>query len=283
LGDKRDLANQVHASTKKLAAKGSAEVAITMRLKVIDVPPRGTASSGPGLGLPKGGITPAVSASVSLDYRRHRVLAALPATDPGQPPVPFQYFSEAAVYQRRLGSTNGARPWLKFDFASHYDQRKDKAQSGFADNLFNPAWVVDLLNGALAGSIKLVGSEDLGGVKTSHYKVNFDWEKALKTQDNVRRRPLETALVVMGVPQRVVKGEVWLDADGVPRRIKANIRQVKDRKDIVELQLALEFSNVGVPFDIRLPKKKEISVVDNVGSLRQPVATAAPTAGTPAP
>ena len=39
-----------------------------------------------------------------------------------------------------------------------------------------------------------IGTEQVDGVATTHFKVNYDWEKALKDLPDDRRKTIETAL-----------------------------------------------------------------------------------------
>jgi len=77
----------------------------------------------------------------------------------------------------------------------------------------------------------------------------------------------------------VQRGEVWLDADGLPRRIKVAIRQTRDRRDVVELHYTLELFDIGRPLDLHLPKKKEISRVETFGDVLQATGAAGAAGG----
>jgi hypothetical protein len=271
IADKRDQAELLRAGATKLAAAKTAQVALTQRLVVIKAPEAGEAGS--TTARKAGYATPRTTATVDLDYARRLMVAKLPPNAQTAPGEPVQFFREGAFYLRRLNAPSGTRAWLKFDFGPLYEDRKAKKNEAFGASLFNPAWIVDLTRGALTGSVKRLGAERVGEKSATHFEANFDWEKALKALPQRRRETIETALEMMGVPKRVVKGAIWVGSDGVPLRVEANIRQQRDRHRVVEWQYRLDFSEVGRPLSIELPLTRDISVVNTVASLGVAIST----------
>lgn len=271
IADKRNQAEILRAASTELAEARTAEMALAQRLVIVKAPEAGQVGS---TSARKAGFaTPRVTTTVELDYPR-RITATRPPSDAVVEPV--QYFREGAFYLRRVNARPGSRAWLKFDFAPHFEDRKAKRHEAYGAGLFNPVWLVDLTRGALTGSVERVGTAEIRGVAVTHYRANFDWEKALKELSQESRETIETALEMMGVPSRVVKGAMWMSADGLPVRIDANIRQQRDRHRVVEWQFSLEFTAVGQPLSIELPLTRDISVVNTVASLGVAVATDVP-------
>jgi hypothetical protein len=223
--------------------------------------------------LQEGATTPEVTAALHLDYRERLVQASLPAAAPDQGPVPFQVFAGDTFYQRRVNQTGegttGGRQWVKLDFGKHYDDREHKEGQGFGAQGLNPAWLVDLVGGALMGSVEELGVEVIRDASTTHYKVNFSWDDAFDDASKEEREGFRTAAAMMGIPERVVRGEVWLDDEGLPRRIKANVRQQRRRNETLELHYTLELFDFGAATDIAIPGGDDVSEVDGMGGIAQ--------------
>jgi hypothetical protein len=201
---------------------------------------------------------------VVTNFAKRQALV-VPAGAPRGKSTAAQYFDDGIVYQRLPGATTSSHPWLQFDYARAYDRRKRDAGVGYGHALLNPLWVVDLLRGTLTGSIKRVGPAQIGETATTEYAANFAWDKALKNSGDEHIRTVQTALTLLGVPDKVVKGGVWLDAAGNVRQLKVVIREQRGRHNIVAWQYTIMFAAIGQEVSIALPKQTEVARVDSLG------------------
>lgn len=275
--DKKENAERIRNSVKRLAAQKTAAAQFAFSVSIVDVPSRGAAGAGI-LGLQQvrpGARTPELSALILIDYQRKLVQASLPAAAPGQEPVPYQVFAGDRLYQRRLSrggaEPTGGRQWVKLDFGEQYEDRKNKRGQGFGSQSLNPAWLVQLVGGALMGSVEEVGAETIRDVPTLRYKVNFSWDDAFDDADDEERKGFLAAATMMGIPEKVVKGEIWLDRDGMPRRIKANVRQQRNRNEELELHYLIELFDFGTGKTIVVPSRDAVSEVDDLGAIVQAI------------
>lgn len=272
--EKKENSDRIRGSIEKLAARKTASAQLSFSLTIIDTPRNAGGASIAGLRqVREGASTPEVSALITLDYPKRLVQASLPSGAPGQAPVPFQVFAGAIVFQRRLnqggqGSTGG-RQWVKLDFGQQYDDRENKKGQGFGSPSINPAWLVDLVGGALMGSVEEVGTEAVRGVQTTHYRVNFSWDDAFNDVGVAARHGFVAAATMMGIPEKVVKGEIWLDDEGLPRRIRVNVRQQRDRNEELEVHYSIELFDFGIATDIPIPAGDDVSEVDGLGGIIQ--------------
>lgn len=273
---KKADAELLRGAADRVAAQKTANAQFGFSFRIVDMPQSGGAAEINIAGLQQsqeGARSSELSAPLVLDYSRKAVQASLPAADADQPAIPFQIFAGDTIYQRRVnqsgeGTTSG-RDWVKLTFGDHYEDRDNKEAQGFGSQTLNPAWLVDLLRGSLMGSIERLGTETIRDTQTSRYRVNFSWDD---TFEDVSDRELEgwlTAQAMMGIPDKVVKGEVWLDDDGLPRRIKANVRQVRDRNEELEVRYTLELFDFGADIDLALPPDDQVSEVDGLGAIVQ--------------
>jgi hypothetical protein len=270
--EKKENAERIRDSIEKLAEQGTASARLTFSITVIDRP-RDAAGAPILQQAVEGMTTPEVAADLALDYRRRLAQTALPSVSPDEPAIAFQVFAGDVIYQRRLNQggegTTGGRQWVMLDFGDQYDDRQNKHAQGFGTQALNPAWLVDLVGGALMGSVEEVGAADVRGVPTTHYRVNFSWDDAFDDVDEDERDGFIAASTMIGIPEKVVKGEIWLDADGLPRRIRADVRQQRDRNEELELHYTLELFELGVATEIAIPGGDEVSEVTDLGGIMQ--------------
>ena len=155
--------------------------------------------------------------------------------------------------------------------------------SVFAAFAINPVTVLDLIAGPLTGSVELLGPEDIGGVATTHYRANFDFDKVMK---DTRRRAytedardgLETLLDLLVVKGSIHKGDVWLAPDGRPRRFTIRIRQEPVTEVVIEMIITLDLVEIGAPAPIEVPAPAQLV---KVGSVLQYINAGVPAPGTP--
>lgn len=197
----------------------------------------------------------------SLDVAGRR--AAPGVTMPGAAPAetPFLVFDGELLYLHSLSPEEGERPWARVDLGEVEDV--EDPLIGF--NVINPATWVELLGGALTGSIERVDEEKVDGERLVHYEANFDREKAFQDLlDDDEFERLTTLFELMGVQSIVIPGEVWLDERGLPRRLVYEVEQRVDRRNAFELTLSFDFFEWGRDASIERPAEDDIVEVDGV-------------------
>ena len=183
---------------------------------------------------------------------------------PGERPgsFPFMIFDGDLLHLRRLQAEQRERAWARLDLGKIDDDDIDQPLIGF--NIINPAIWVQLLGGALTGSIERVGTEEADGEQLVHYRANFDYEKAFEDLDDDEFQQLTVLFEVMGIRSVVTPGEVWLDESGLPRRIIYRVEQRVDRTNAFALTLAFVLSDYGTDATVEAPGPDETVEVDGV-------------------
>lgn len=227
-------------------------------------------------GIKEGFTSPAVVAPLDIEFRTRRVMATVPGATPDQAAVPVQVFSDTRVFQRQASDAapGGGREWTTLDLRTLYDDREGDIGGHAGSNLINPSYVVDLLAGALTGSIKEVGKVDVRGTPTTHYEFNLAPETAFEDAPDRRREAVEAGLLLMGAIDDVLPAEVWLDDEGLPRRIAVKIRQARDRRTVIRLNVELDLFDFGTPIDIPLPIRRTVASVSAINALGRSTAGA---------
>jgi hypothetical protein len=204
----------------------------------------------------------AFTTGVSLDLEQGRAAIALPRS----PTKPFAIFSNLVSYGRRWSAgPRDARPWVRVD-ASDLNEGDELDPTEDAPQFFafavNPVYLVDLIAGPLAGSVRDKGTEKVGGVMTTHYAANFDIDKVLKHTRRKEfpedtRKAFDDVLDVLAVSGRIHPGDVWLDADGRPRRFTLRLKEEPIRHFIIEHTITIELTSFGSGKALSVPSPKE--------------------------
>lgn len=218
--------------------------------------------------LKEGATTPEAVSALRVDFARRRVAATTAGTRE-QPPVAVQIFSDTRVFQRQpADAAASGRQWTTLDLDRLYDDRERDAANSAGSNLLNPAYLVDLLGGALTGSIEEAGTEDLRGDRVTRYRFNVSPETAFEDAPDDRREAVQSVLTLMGAHgEEVVPMEAWLDAEGRPRRVSLSLRQKRDRHTTFRMNVALDLFDFGASFDIQLPEREATASVASVSGL----------------
>jgi hypothetical protein len=246
--EKKQLADRIRSAPARMDAARTARGNIATSARIIK--PKLTAE-GYGRALQADG-----SAALNIDFARRTADAE-----------GVQMMSGPILYVHRQAATEG-RKWLKLDFSELYDDRESLQGSAFGTNAILPLFLVDLLHGALTGSVRQLGSDTIDGVATTHYRANFAFDKAFDSAPDSLREGVTAALAVMGTAyDSIAKGEVWLDAEGLPRRMLATVRASKGRNQVIELSFRLDLSDFGAATAVHLPKNGEIERVDSFSEL----------------
>jgi hypothetical protein len=155
----------------------------------------------------------------------------------------------------------GMKPWLKFDL------RKIAAQQGFdmpglqQINQSDPRQALLYLR-AVSGPVEDAGEEDVRGVSTSHYRMTVDLEKVAKLNPE-QRENVERVIEQTGV--RNVPTEVWVDDDGLVRRMKLSYDDTQvapgQRGDMA---MTMELYDFGVAVDVEPPPARQVVDIEKL-------------------
>jgi hypothetical protein len=109
----------------------------------------------------------------------------------------------------------------------------------------DPTTVLDHLRG-LGGDARAVGHERVGGVETTRYRAEFSIRQ-FEDRVPASRAQLDAAIGTLG--SDAVRVDVWVDGDGLPRRMEERIGSGKTR-----ITTRVSFSDYGGPAPVVLPR-----------------------------
>ena len=154
------------------------------------------------------------------------------------------------VYMKMPAQLGGTGGWARMDLTK---------MPGGASNQFaqDPSQYLEFLRGASEDGVEEVGSEEIDGVETTHYKATLAYDKILdQAPDQEAAEEVRAQLESLGGDIDSIPAEVWIDEEGLPRRMKMDM-SVDAQGQTAEILITMEFSDYGVEVDIQPPKDFE--------------------------
>ena len=176
-------------------------------------------------------------------------------------------------------SPRAARPWIGVTLNDHLqDNRLDPSAmpSSFAAYALRPSLLLDLLSGALTGSIHSRGRQTVDGVRLTRYDVRFDIDQALTNATRVHYSQrqiddIDKLLEVLGIDTGALdNGTVWLDSNGDPRRIVVQIRESPVPQSLLLVTADVRFAPTTTPVTVTVPDVNTVVTVPSLFQLLTP-------------
>jgi hypothetical protein len=267
LNTKTTEGRALHDAPQILARSESVGVSLTVASRLVR---QGSLTTVPG---PDAGFH--VDGVMDLESDRAVYTAA------GKPVAVFD--GRRAFALRPHARPSDARPWVQVSIDDDLqDEVLDPAalRPSLAALAFRPSFFVDSLAGALTGSIEKRGAEDVDGVPTVRYTARFDLNQALSQAKRRRysqreQDELARLLEVLGVKEdQLHDGTVWLDAQGVPRRLLLKLRESPTPQSLIVMTLDLRLEPRSTPASIEVPGVNTVTTVPSLFQYLQPLKTA---------
>ena len=276
LGDRQDRAERIRGARATAVQEETASGVLTLELSrdpdMAAAVPAGSDAAEMLAAVPMS-ATLAVHVDIDFAAQRARVVPA------NVPDAGGSVFDRTTLFVRRSNlRPSEKRVWAKLDFEGlpedepRFHPPEDDLNSELiaAATAINPAHVVDLAVGALAGSVTQLGREDLDGVMTTKYEANVSIDRALTELDldDAHRATRELMLrLLLGLNEDVRPGQFWIDDDGRLRKARLELRQRVSRNESNDLVLTLTLPAYGAAVDIPSPTSEEIVEVGEFGRI----------------
>ncbi len=247
---------EVAAAAGKTADAGSyrAQFALTMDGAIPGSPGRRVAMDGEG-------VFDAKAQSGRMTFDMSEVAKALGAQDFGDIEVVMERFVMYMKFPLLQQLQPGMKPWIRFDL------REIAAQQGLdlaglqQLNQSDPRQALLYLEAA-SGRVDEVGEEDVRDVATTHYRMTVDLEKVAKLNPE-QRENVERVIEQSGV--REVPTEVWVDEDGLVRRMKLLYDDMQfaagQRGDMA---MTMELYDFGLEVDVERPPAGQVVDIEKL-------------------
>ncbi len=166
------------------------------------------------------GLTSTAEGVVDFEAQRGAMTLALPSgSGLGGGELEFVY-DRTVMYLRSPQPTPGVETeWVSLDFAQLTEEVSGTDIQQFAQAGSNdPSNALALLKGT-ADSVEEIGSEDVRGEETTHYRATVDLRRSAEQAGAVRdQRQFEAFLDQF--PSETIPVDVWLDDEGRTRRMR---------------------------------------------------------------
>jgi len=172
------------------------------------------------------------------------------------------------VYMRAPMFQDAGTDWVSMD-PSKMDPAAAAQFGGFGAGTTDPSAYVGLFAGVF--DVKVSGEEELKGVPTTHYVGTIDLKKVLKgfsevvgkDVDAATKKQLKAAVKQfesLGIDDKI-PFEIWIDAEGLPRRqrITMDFGKLVPEAGEANLEMTVDFSDFGKPVDIEIPDPSEVT------------------------
>jgi hypothetical protein len=125
-----------------------------------------------------------------------------------------------------------------------------------------PTALLQQLRGA-AEDVEDLGREEVRGIDTHHLRVTVVSDRAIEQAPEELREQLRTYAEATGLPATYPM-EVWIDDDGLPRRVRTVLEIDDEVRGPVTQQTTLELFDFGVAVDLTPPADDEVLDLDDV-------------------
>jgi hypothetical protein len=246
LGEKEAYADRVIAAPRAAIERGTVAGTITSYVELVKAPFELDQATGRATGF----STPFVA-----DLGAHR----------SQLETSQLLHDDLVIHLRRADAEeNDARPFITLDVTDLPEnaglpfQVRGAYMLPFAVFTLPPTVLVDLMGGALTGSLRSLGTDDIDGTRVTGYSGRFDLDKMVTDTfddefDDDRTEGVEHAFDILDIPGRVHAGKVWLDGDGLPRRFEITFDQKPRRQWTFEVTMTIDFLAWGDPVAFEVP------------------------------
>jgi hypothetical protein len=150
----------------------------------------------------------------------------------------------------------GGRPWLKIDLKQAGKELGIDFEELMQFQQADPTQSLQYLRGA-SEDFEEIGSEEVRGVETTHYRGTVDLHKVAEQAPEDARAAFERVIDLVGVDE--MPFEVWIDDEGLARRMKYEQPLPAADGSQGRMELTMEMYDFGVEVDVEPPPANEVT------------------------
>ncbi len=152
----------------------------------------------------------------------------------------------------------GPESWVSIDLQAAGEEMgiDMKALAGQSD----PSQMLDYLQGTT--DVEEIGTEEVRNVDTTHYRFKLDFEELAETGPEEIRESVKVMVEDFGF--RALPGEIWLDEQGLVRRLFYEFEyRLPDAAEDgtfgpLKQEMTIDYYDFGVPVNIEVPPKDDV-------------------------
>lgn len=163
------------------------------------------------------------------------------------------------------GTLPGAtKPWVAVPASSVQGQ----AAFGSADSATG---FLDALRGVGAGDIREVGTEEVNGVKATHFHTTVNLKDAIAAAPEAQRAQVEQglqSLEQLGATEMPV--DVWITSDGLPvRQVMTFDAKGEGVMPALAMKVTVDLTDFGAPVEVKIPPADQVQHLTDATQLGQ--------------
>lgn len=152
------------------------------------------------------------------------------------------------LYMKMPEQLGGDGGWIRMDLTSIPGGANQFSQ--------DPSQYLSFLRGA-SDEIEEVGTEEIDGTETTHYRAELSFDKILEQAPNDEAADeIRTQLEALGGEVDSIPADVWIDEDGLPRRMELKM-SVEAQGESAEMDITMDLFDYGVEVDVEPPSDYE--------------------------
>lgn len=148
------------------------------------------------------------------------------------------------LYTKMPAALGGDGGWVRMDMTS--------VAGGASQFSQDPSQYLSFLRGA-SDEIEEVGTEEIDGVTTTHYEAELSFDKILEqAPDEEAADEIRAQLEALGGELDSIPSEVWIDEDGLPRRMQVEM-SVEAQGQTADMEITMDLFDYGVDVNVEPP------------------------------
>ncbi len=157
----------------------------------------------------------------------------------------------------------GGKPWIKVDLSA-VGKQAGIDLSQFTQLAADPSQMVDWLR-TVSGDVTTVGTEQLDGVDTTHYRANVDLSKYPDLVPADQREAVRNAIdqLTKSAHLSSFPVHVWVGKDGLVRQVRAVLTETIQGQTM-NVVTTERFHDFGAPVDIRIPSNDQVTDISSL-------------------
>jgi hypothetical protein len=157
----------------------------------------------------------------------------------------------------------GGKPWIKMDLNA-IGQKAGIDLSQFTQFANDPSRMVDWLRTA-GGDVTTIGTEEVGGVQTTHYRATVDLDKYVDLVPADQRDAMRKAIDQLKKETHLSTFpiHVWVDNDGLVRQVRTVLTETI-QGETLNVVTSEEFHDFGAPVSISLPTAGQVTDISSL-------------------
>jgi len=157
----------------------------------------------------------------------------------------------------------GGKPWIKVDLSA-VGKQAGIDLSQFTQLGTDPSQMVGWLR-TVSGDVTTVGTEQLDGVETTHYRATVDLSKYPDLVPAAQRETVRKAIdqLTKSAHLNSFPVHVWVDKDGLVRQIRAVLTE-SIQGQTMNVVTTERFYDFGAPVDIQIPSDDQVTDISSM-------------------